>query len=329
MITYNHARFIRQSVQSVLCQETNFPFELVIGEDCSTDNTREIIAEIAARDSRVRLLPSVRNLGIVPNFARSYAECRGRYISMIDGDDYWTSPHKLQRQFDLLESRPEVALCCHCAEVIRHDAADPEKFEFLRPMRPFPTDATLDLTKLLEENFIATSSVLFRTVVKRIPDWMLDANLGDWPLFSLISLHGKIAYLAEPMGVYRIHAGGSWSVKPPDWARRNLIRMLEKIELHMPSEYHAGIRRTLAEWQFDLARTLSAQGRLLGACPPLLKCLRLDPLGRKVSYRRIARMIAYATFPKLAGRFRETRTRLFAALDPRRSARLARSTPRR
>src|SRR5262245_40033788 len=93
MLAYNHEQFIAQAVESVLAQKTSFPFELVIGEDFSTDNTRTILQDYAARNPGVvRLQLADFNHGPKPNFIKTFSACRGQYVALLEGDDYWTSP---------------------------------------------------------------------------------------------------------------------------------------------------------------------------------------------------------------------------------------------
>src|ERR1041385_1211197 len=121
--TYNQENLITQAIDSILTQEVNFPYEIVIGEDASTDRTREIVVElgqqhpekirvllrdpeVAERDRRIRLAGKI-------NYLTALRACRGEYIAILDGDDYFTSPHKLQRQVDFLEAHPECVICFH------------------------------------------------------------------------------------------------------------------------------------------------------------------------------------------------------------------------
>jgi len=111
MITYNHAPYIVQAIEGVLRQNTNFPFELVIGEDCSTDGTREIVFEYEKKyPDIIRVVTSEKNVGMKKNSIRTFNACRGKYIAVCEGDDYWHRPEKLQKQADYLESHPECGL---------------------------------------------------------------------------------------------------------------------------------------------------------------------------------------------------------------------------
>ena len=118
-ITYNHEKYIAQAIESVLIQEVNFDYELVIGEDCSTDKTREIVIDYQRKyPHKIRLLLNEKNLGMHRNFAQTYHACRGQYIAVLEGDDFWTSPHKLQKQVDFLDNNPDFAICFHNMQVI-------------------------------------------------------------------------------------------------------------------------------------------------------------------------------------------------------------------
>ena len=124
MITYNHERFIAQAIEGVLMQQTDFAVELVIGEDCSTDGTRAIVRRYGERyPERIRLLLQERNLGARANALATLNACRGQYIALCEGDDYWTDPTKLQKQVDFLESHPECSLCFHRVLVVYEDGS--------------------------------------------------------------------------------------------------------------------------------------------------------------------------------------------------------------
>jgi glycosyltransferase involved in cell wall biosynthesis len=111
MITFNHEPYIARAIEGVLMQETDFPIDLVIGEDCSTDGTREIVLEYQKKHPEtIRVITSARNVGPSANELRTDRACRGKYLAYCEGDDYWHHPLKLQKQVDYLESHPEVGL---------------------------------------------------------------------------------------------------------------------------------------------------------------------------------------------------------------------------
>ena len=130
-ITYNHERYVEKALRSVCEQETDFPFEVVVGEDCSTDRTREILKKVAEEyPDRVRLLFREKNFGRPTlNVYNTTMECRGEFLAYLEGDDYWTDPHKLRKQVDFLRSNPEYMACTHgCVMVDEEDRPikDPE-----------------------------------------------------------------------------------------------------------------------------------------------------------------------------------------------------------
>jgi glycosyltransferase involved in cell wall biosynthesis len=111
MMTYNHAPYIAQAIEGVLQQETDFSFELVIGEDCSTDGTREIVFDYQKKNPEViRVITSDKNVGAHKNSLRTEKACRGKYLAFCEGDDYWHNPKKLQMQIEYLEQHPECGL---------------------------------------------------------------------------------------------------------------------------------------------------------------------------------------------------------------------------
>ena len=131
MITYNHKPYIKRAIKSILNQNVNFPFELVIGEDCSTDGTREIVEKYQKRYSKIiRIITSKHNVGGPSNGLRVDRACRGKYIAFCEGDDFWHHPLKLQKQIDFMEANPDVGLV--------HSGADTYYEESKRRIRFVP-----------------------------------------------------------------------------------------------------------------------------------------------------------------------------------------------
>ena len=119
-IKYNHEKYVRKALMSVLQQETDFPFEVIVGEDCSTDNTRAILQEIKELyPEQVKLLFREKNLGRPTlNVYQTSMECKGKYVAYLEGDDYWTDTKKLQKQVDYLEAHPEYIAVTHTCELV-------------------------------------------------------------------------------------------------------------------------------------------------------------------------------------------------------------------
>ena len=125
MITYNHEKFIEQAIKSVLEQDVNFEYEIVVGEDCSTDTTASILRELERKNqNRIRVIYRPANLGVKANFLNTLSECNGEYVAFLEGDDYWTSNNKLQLQVDFLNNNRDAAGVFHRTRVINGKSAD-------------------------------------------------------------------------------------------------------------------------------------------------------------------------------------------------------------
>jgi glycosyltransferase involved in cell wall biosynthesis len=252
LITYNHEKYIAQAIEGALMQKTDFPYEVVVGEDCSTDGTREIVIDYQHKyPDQVRLLPSERNLGGRENAKRTRQACQGQYVAILDGDDYWTDPHKLQKQVDFLDENPGFALCFHNVAVV-----DENSKPLPRLYCPASQKTISTLEDLLYANFIPTCATLFRgRLAGNEPDWFWTMPMGDWPFLILLAQHGQIGYLNEVMGVYRRHGGGVFTSRSNDRRFDESVRLYEAISLHFEHRYDAIIadakRRQMAAWAVE------------------------------------------------------------------------------
>lgn len=258
-ITYNHEAFIEQALESILGQETDFPVELVVADDASTDATPDIVREVAERHpDRVVPLLRPRNLGIHANFVSALEATRGDYVALCEGDDYWTDPHKLQRQADLLDARPDVSLCAHPVLTTWEGGEEPDKV--------WPDEderADLGYAALLRTNFVPTNSTLARRLdsYAAIPDILP----LDWYVHLLHARRRPIAMVEETMGVYRRHPGGVWygSYGDPDafWVGRatGMAGFADAvIALVGDDEEH---RAAIQDWTLWVARLFAVRAR--------------------------------------------------------------------
>jgi glycosyltransferase involved in cell wall biosynthesis len=268
MISYNHEPYIRQAIESILSQDVDFPIELVIGDDCSPDGTAAICEEIAARDPRVHLLPRDSNLGVMPNFSRTLLACRGEYIAVCEGDDYWTDPLKLSKQVRLLEAHSDYSGSTHQAQVIVDNL----------PVRQFREDvpAILNTTDLIGGRLFHMASVMFR---RPVVDLFCNAPLVlgcDRLLNFCMSFLGKIHYSEESMCVYRLHGTGMSSNATVEQMKLELnsVPYLKKIQP-----------------QFPKYRYLSYIYAAIGLC----QAARLD---QKLYFLMLSFIYSFANFPK-------------------------------
>lgn len=213
MVTYNQERYVAQSIESVLMQEAAFSIELVVGDDFSTDDTRNIVKAYAARYPRqIKALLHPKNLGPSHspgkhNMIAVRRECRSKYTAVLEGDDYWTDSQKLQKQVEYLEANPECSMCFHNTSIHFQDGRK-ESSPRYRPGQK----AIWVLEDILYRNPITTCSAVFRNgIADQMPPWFFAMSMGDWPLWVLLAQHGPVGYLDEDMATYRVHEGGVFS----------------------------------------------------------------------------------------------------------------------
>lgn len=205
MIAYQVEAFLAEAIESVLDQVVDFRVELVIGEDCSRDRTREIARSYVERHpTLVRVLEHPRNLGLTPNSVATQNACRGRYVALLDGDDYWTHPEKLLRQVRFLEAHPDHSASSHQA----HKIFGPD---YTREPALFggTQDADLGLADTLRHRKFHTSSLVYRREL-----WVRTGGIpttissNERAIYPMLALFGPIRYMAEPMCVYRLGGAG-------------------------------------------------------------------------------------------------------------------------
>ena len=230
MITYNHERFIADAIEGIVAQKTNFPFELVIGEDCSTDNTRAICIDYQKKyPDIIRLRLPESNQGMMLNWINNINSGQGKYIALCDGDDYWTDPYKLQKQFDFMEANPDFALCSHATYTLMCGQLD-ENIEMGRDI--------LSIKDLISKDWgLLTASLFFRKDAHKTPDWYYKVKNGDYALQLIVSLSGNIKFLPEYMAVYRQHLGGVSSTLKPLNQMAWMVFLLHEFNKYTNNKY--------------------------------------------------------------------------------------------
>lgn len=206
LITYNHAKFISQALQSIWVQSCSARIEVVLGDDASNDGTPEVAQAEARRwGDRLTILRRESNLGVGGNVLETLAACTGDYIALIEGDDYWTSPQKLERQLEMLERRPDASGCFHPVQVVDDAGRRVGSKPIPRRYRE------LDAQRLLRiGTVIPTCSVLLRNLGTP-PEWLRPLTVVDTPLFVWAGTHGPLVCLQSELAAYRLHSGGVFS----------------------------------------------------------------------------------------------------------------------
>ena len=242
-ITFNHAPYIRACLDGFLMQKTSFVFEILIHDDCSTDGTREIIEEYSKKypdiifpifQTENQYSKGVRGMMARFNFPRS----RGKYIALCEGDDYWSDPYKLQRQVDFLEANTDFSICFHNMKILNE--SNPSAIEFTNSKDQESVSSILDLAS--KGNFMFTASVVFKKPKDGFPNWLTDLPIGDYAIHLFNAQFGKIKFLDQVMGAYRIHAGGVWGSFSKEKLYDRWIPMLEQLQDKFSDEVNKTLR---------------------------------------------------------------------------------------
>jgi glycosyltransferase involved in cell wall biosynthesis len=301
VITYNHERYIAQALDSILMQDVDFEFEIIVGEDCSGDRTREIVRAYQEKHpGLIRTILPEKNLGNGGKriLAQTLEMCRGEYIARMDGDDYWTSALKLRKQVEFLDEHADCSMCYHDVLVVYEDQSQ-EAHTAVSAQQPIFSQADA----LFAGTFVPSCSPLIRkSALLPLPSWYQNLPSGDWSMYLTAAEHGMIGYLNEVMGVYRVHRGGLWSGLDPIAQLRHLVELFVRLEAATGERYRRQINWALSERYLRLARQHAHRGEHFEARRYAQKALRRNPLGRGIDRRRLLRYLA-KPYTSLLSRF--------------------------
>jgi len=229
--TYQQVNYIKDCLEGILMQQTDFPFEILLGEDQSTDGTREICIEYAERSpDKIRLFLHHRenNIKINGNFTSRFNviynlfSARGKYIAVCEGDDYWTDPLKLQKQVDFMEANKSCTICFHPV-LVKFANSQPDQFQQLKGVAGNVIIPGENFTKYFS---MRTVSMLFqKSILRGIPDGFDFVPLGDLFLQLFCASKGNVGYIGgKAMSVYRRGTPGAWSEARNDfhWHKKRL-----------------------------------------------------------------------------------------------------------
>lgn len=228
MITYNHQDYIKEAIEGVLMQETDFEFDLIIADDCSPDDTKEIVSDLIINHSkgfRIKYFRHEKNLGMHANGLFGLNECKGKYIALCEGDDYWTDPLKLQKQVDFLEINRKYSLCFHNAIVMDQNNGDQHLFNKSVKKKYTIRDV------IIRRWFCPTASVVVRNEIFK-NSILTSRNKkiinGDMQILFNAALYGPLHGIDEVMSVYRSNVPGSVSDsnKSIDLKYKNYLKFL-------------------------------------------------------------------------------------------------------
>jgi glycosyltransferase involved in cell wall biosynthesis len=228
MVTYNHEKYIRQCLESVMMQRTNFKFEVIIGEDCSTDGTRAILQEFE------QLYPDVikpiyhdKNVGAYRNaYEFCYPRLNGKYIACLEADDFWTDSAKLQIQVNALEADTQAVMCFTRVKLLLQGE---KKVQEHWSTSYNKLKSRYTLADVLNKFNLVTCSILFRNVYSgQLPYHPADYPTGDVSLSIFLLLKGDAIYLDRLTAVYRLHETGSYSARDLEYKNLVFVKIFEQ-----------------------------------------------------------------------------------------------------
>ncbi len=257
LVTFNHQAYIRRALDSFLAQETDFPFEIVIHDDASTDGTSEIIREYQKKYPEI-VIPYIQteNQYSKPDYHSMYdfifPLARGKYFAHCDGDDYYSDPKKLQKQVDYLEAHPECSIVTHRA--LWHVEGGDGSGDFFYPPEEKERDYSEREIFVDGAGLFATNSFMLRAEVNRnVPDAFYVRGVGDYTLLLYAALSGRCHYLPDVMSVHNDGIPGSWTVNLQKSAERRIrqdnivIDMLRTVDAYYDGRYHEEVSEAIAK----------------------------------------------------------------------------------
>lgn len=210
LITYNQEQYIAKAVESILMQETDKHVNIIVADDNSTDSTLEIIQGYNNTLSRFQFefLPSNKcNVGISKNYGRAFAKCTGKYIFILEGDDYWCNPYHIEQHIEFLEAHHEASMSMNCFVLLNED----------KSLFFYPSNKSLAFYNIKQQivdiNHLGNlSACCFRTsLICQLPTKIFNLDFADWLLGMFMAQYGLLAVLPDATSVYRINKKGQWS----------------------------------------------------------------------------------------------------------------------
>lgn len=254
---YNHEKYIRSALDGFVMQKTTFPFEVLVHDDASTDRTAEIIREYEIKyPDIIKPIYSKENQYSKKDGSLSriqYGRVQGKYIAICEGDDYWTDPLKLQKQFDLLESHPEIDICATAAKTEFNGGINGQIAPAVKDCI-FPTEDVI----LGDGGFVATASLMYRTNIRKNPLPFFNVLSLDYTIQIAGSIRGGMLFLADYTCVYRMFTEGSWTSNMRNdsaklTAHANIVKkMLMQLDLDTSEQYHEAVAKAIKKRQFSI-----------------------------------------------------------------------------
>ncbi len=249
--TYNHEKYIKDAINGFLMQKTNFKFEILIHDDCSTDNTANIVKEYQEKYPQIiKPIFQTKNQyskGVNITLDIQHPRAKGRYFAFCEGDDYWTDPLKLQKQYDLMESRPEIYMCGHKTNYL-----DCVKQKFIKHLEPMAENNIVSVEDVIENNTLELNSLFYRKeLFVDAPDFF-KLNSLDYYFKIYGALRGGIYYFDEYMSVYRSSVPNSWTQRKSNLSNTyyKIISNLKKFNAETDNKYEKSVQKAILKYEY-------------------------------------------------------------------------------
>lgn len=273
VLTYNHGAFIEKCLSSVLDQETDFAFEIIVSDDASADTTPAKVKKISSIVSFVKFQENKKNLGAARNFESALNQCSGEFIAFCEGDDFWCDPKKLAKQVEILKKDSSSSLVYANYGKVDEDGKLIEK-EVLTPAKN-----SFGLHDFMEGHGPTIHSMMVRRSIfpEKLPKAFFKVHNPDVFIIGWALAMGRGAYIAETLSMYRVHQGGIYASMSR--SEKKLLRYATRMEFFgaMPLSYRSFYNTAILKLEETLARTKRTGEKRLFA-----KYIALLPLGRRL-----------------------------------------------
>lgn len=258
--TYNQEKYIKQTLDSILMQQTDFDYEILINDDASSDQSTAIIEKYKQTyPDKIKPIYQTENQytqGKEVHYTFNYTRAQGKYIAYCDGDDYWTDPTKLQKQFDFMELHPEVSAYLHAGKSVNEQGT-----RILGTQSAHETNCYLKTEQVIGlQGMFASNSLFMRNYYNndfKMPDWFNEAKITDYPLYLFLTTKGDIYYDNTVMCAFRLASEGSWTqqvYKVPEQRIKHIadmINLLNAFDRFTNYEYTTFIQSQINKNKFD------------------------------------------------------------------------------
>lgn len=256
---FNHERYLRKCLESLISQQTNFKYEIVVHDDASTDNSADIIKEFQKKYPNI-----IKSIFQTENqYSRGNSpslivlrHAKGEYIAFCEGDDFWTANDKLQKQIDFLDAHQDYSMCVHAAYYAHEDGT----FFSDRYFQPYDHSCEIATEEIIDGWKFATNSIVYRASMRKslIIPFRGDCPNGDYALSVYMALNGKVFYINELLSAYRLESVGSlnwvWRENTAKHveSRKKYLAMLERINKYTGHEFEDIIKKNIEHVRFEI-----------------------------------------------------------------------------